>query len=586
MKTCKLLSRVFLAVLLAGTQPAQAQNLQWVNPISGAGDDRAYATASDADGNVYVAGVFSVLTDFDPGPGTARLTATGSYDAFIAKYTSSGDYVWAHALGGTVGGNDAYAIAVDPSGDVVVSGDFAGTVDFDFGSGDASHTAVGSLDMFLLKLDKDGNFKWVNAIGGRYADYANCLNIDAASGNILVSGGFADLVDFDPSLVGTPLDASKGGLFLAQYDKDGKYKWAGNIGCNGGSQYLNAMAKDAKGNIYVTGSFNGAADFDPGPGSAMMTSTGLQDVFLARYDSAGKYTWSKHMGNYPNVAMGNGLVVSKSGALTIAGIFYETVDFNGGSGTPLKLTALFPVQPNIFMAQYDLDGNCKWANNIGASTSSGGSINASGLSIDKYDNLYMSGYFSLKTDFDPGSGIAFLTSKQIDMFFAKYDPSGEYLWAHSLPQHNGVVVGGSVSEATIRTDDAGYIFLSGSFADTTNFATSGKTELGALLLKDGFVAKYNGSTTGIPETAAANPFFVLYPNPTVGQLHVQTRSGLSANAEIRLMSMTGKQIAVWDHLPPGKELSFDLQPFALSAGTYFLQLTDGGQQTTQRFVLR
>jgi hypothetical protein len=353
MKKTTLLGRVFLASLLACTQSLHAQDYKWANGFGGAGDDLVYASTTDGDGNVYVTGLFTANTDFDPGPGVASLTATSDADAFIAKYSSSGAYIWAYRLGDVgAAGNAGTSIAIDPAGDVVVGGYFSGTVDFDFSSATTSRTATGMNDIFLLKLDKDGAFKWVNTMGGPYGDYATALKVDN-NGNILLAGSFADFTDFDPSLATMLLDASKGGLFMARYDKDGHYKWARNIGCNGGSQFLNAMTTDKTGNIYITGSFNGPADFDPGTASVMLPSIGYQDLFVARYDTSGNYVWANHTGSSKNVAQSYGITVSSKGDVTIAGIYYETVDFDPGSGVH-NLTATFPSTANIFMAQYDL----------------------------------------------------------------------------------------------------------------------------------------------------------------------------------------------------------------------------------------
>ena len=118
--------------------------------------ERGYAAATDDQGDVYVAGRFDDLTDFDPGSGSLELDTAGGSDAFVAKYTSAGHLVWARALGGPVA-EEAKALAVDSAGNVYVAGWFQLTTDFDPGPGTAELTSEGSMDGFVVKLDSAGS---------------------------------------------------------------------------------------------------------------------------------------------------------------------------------------------------------------------------------------------------------------------------------------------------------------------------------------------------------------------------------------------------------------------------------------------
>jgi hypothetical protein len=199
----------------------------------------------------------------------------------------------------------------------------------------------------------------------------------------------------------------------------------------------------------------------------------------------------------------------------------------------------------------------------------------------------MSGYFSKTVDFDPTTGIASLTSKLVDLYFAKYTGDGEYTWAHSLPQKNARITG-MIQEARVTVDAKGSIYLCGSFGDTTNFNPAGSAPLPALSKQDAFVAKYNGVVTGIPETALSNPFFALYPNPADKQISLQAHTAFSPAAELRIFNALGQQVVVLPLGQAGANNTYilDLQPYALTPGTYCLQVADDGRQTTQRFVIR
>ena len=155
----------------------------------------------DAAGNVYTTGYFRGTVDFDPGPGTVELTSAGtsSRDIFISKLDSGGNLVWAKAIGG-VSNDFGWGIVADSSGNVYTTGDFVGTVDFDPGTGPSEIfelASVGSSDIFISKLDSNGNFVGAWAMGGTADDYGYGIFVDTI-GNIYATGYFKNTVDFDP----------------------------------------------------------------------------------------------------------------------------------------------------------------------------------------------------------------------------------------------------------------------------------------------------------------------------------------------------------------------------------------------------
>ena len=130
-------------------------NFVWAKRLGFTGTDIAYAIALDASGNVYTTGYFLGTVDFNPGVGISNLTSVGSFDVFILKLDSLGNFVWARGLGGTAV-DRADAAAVDASGNVYTAGYFNGTVDFDPSVGISNLTSAGSADGFVLKLDSSG----------------------------------------------------------------------------------------------------------------------------------------------------------------------------------------------------------------------------------------------------------------------------------------------------------------------------------------------------------------------------------------------------------------------------------------------
>ncbi|HJN39867.1 MAG TPA: SBBP repeat-containing protein, partial [Chloroflexota bacterium] len=208
-------------------------NYLWVKSFVCDSSCYSESIAVDSSGNVYTTGAFRNTVDFDPGVGTAELTATDDIDVYVSKLDSSGNYEWVRHFPGSVVSYGYYAndhgqsIAVDSSGNVYTTGYFSHTVDFDPGVGTAELTAnetnsyLDDSDVYVSKLDSSGNYVWAKSFGGTSDDQ---------------------------------------GL---------------------------AVAVDSSGNVYTTGFFQSTADFDPGAGTTNLTSNGLNDAFVSRLDSTG-----------------------------------------------------------------------------------------------------------------------------------------------------------------------------------------------------------------------------------------------------------------------------------------------------------
>ncbi len=173
-------------------------NLVWAKKIGDVGDDRGLSIALDNSNNyVYVSGDYSGTTDFDPGAGINNLTSAGGEDIFITKFDMSGNFVWAKGMGGSGLEEPGYNIQLDSSNDVIITGWFSGTSDFDPGGGIYNLSSAGFTDAYIAKLDAAGNFVWAKRLGGTFNDKARGLTLDS-SGNIFTTGNFSTTVDFDP----------------------------------------------------------------------------------------------------------------------------------------------------------------------------------------------------------------------------------------------------------------------------------------------------------------------------------------------------------------------------------------------------
>jgi hypothetical protein len=187
----------------------------WAKSTGGTGADFSNSITLNTDGGVYTTGHFQNTVDFDPGVGTSNLTSAGSYDFFIRKLDSSGDFVWAKSTGGT-GGDQSQSIVLDTDSNIYTAGHFNDTVDFDPGAGASNLTSAGSNDVFIRKLDSSGDFVWAKSTGGTGSEFSRSMTLDT-DGNIYTTGFFPGTADFDPG-AGTSNLTSAGGddIFISK----------------------------------------------------------------------------------------------------------------------------------------------------------------------------------------------------------------------------------------------------------------------------------------------------------------------------------------------------------------------------------
>jgi len=387
----------------------------WARTWGGVDDDIGFGVAIDGSGNAYVTGQFMDTVDFDPGPGVDEHTSNGHNDIFLSKFDSNGEFLWARTWGGSF--NDlGWGVAIDGSGNAYITGDFMGTVDFDPGPGADEHSYNGVYDIFLSKFDSNGEFQWARTWGGDYDDYGNGVAIDG-SGNSYITGLFWGTVDFDP---GPGVDEHKSygdsDIFLSKFDSNGEFQWARTWG---GYDRATAygVAIDGSGNAYITGYFEGTADFDPGPGVDEHPSNGVYDIFLTKFNSNGEFQWARTWGAY-NWDMGYGVAIDGSDNPYVTGYFMETVDFDTGPG--VKEYASNGLA-DIFLSKFDSNGDFQWAHGWGGIYDDFGY----GVAVDGSGNAFVTGGFLDTVDFNPGPGADWHTSNgHHDIFLSKFPPDG------------------------------------------------------------------------------------------------------------------------------------------------------------------
>lgn len=371
--------------------------------------------------------------------------------------SQSPTFEWVKGIGG---GTESigYSIELDAFGNVYTTGSFMGTVDFDPGLGVFNLAAVGQRDVFISKFDASGNFIWATSFGSPLNDYGRSLFADA-SGNIYLTGSFEGTADFDPGTGIFNLTAvGNNDMFISKLDAMGNFLWARGIGGSSlDSGY--GIVVDVSGNVYTTGYFTGAADFDPSAGVFTLNSAGQRDMFVSKLDASGSFVWAK---NFGGAMFEEGFSIALDGFsnIHVTGLFEGTADFDPGSGV-YNLTSVGSA--DMFILKLNASGNFLWAKGIG-----GISYEVSrGITVDGSGNVYTTGNFIGTVDFDPGPAIFNLnTPGQQYVYILKLNASGGFVWAKSI---QGMGISSSDSGASIVPDAIGNTYITGRFIGTADF---------------------------------------------------------------------------------------------------------------------
>ncbi|WP_437876712.1 outer membrane protein assembly factor BamB family protein [Sorangium sp. So ce513] len=399
--------------------------LGWSVQIGGSGEQRGLGITFDGGGNVLVAGSFSGQTEF--------ADSQGSTDGFVVKLTpENGEIDWPKALGGS-GTDLCNAVAPDADGNVIVVGDFEGTVNF----AGTTFISQGSSDGFVAKLDPSGALLWIKRISSPNADSVKGVAVDSKN-NIVIAGMFSNTATLlDP---GRTMRGGGGeDIFVVKIDPEGNHVWNSHFG-DSSPQVALDVAVTPDDDVVVAGRLAGTVRF----GADVYAANG-HDAFVAKLDGAtGDPRWSKGFGDtmdqeFTSVAVGH------DGTIVVAGSTKGVIRFDG---LPLP----FGGESDAVVAAFNADGIHLWSHTYGDAEHQ----RALGVAVDQAGNAIVVGEFESTIDFEQSRH----TSRGgIDAFMAKLAPAdGHTVWAKSF---------GDVGEqraTAVAVDPLGNIALTGNFS--------------------------------------------------------------------------------------------------------------------------
>ncbi|CUW40830.1 putative Cadherin [Magnetospirillum sp. XM-1] len=472
------------------------------------------ASAVDSSGNIYVAGSFDTgvaLDSSSPATITSAAQRAGNQAGFIAKYSSSGSFLWSKIVGDSVsplGTNNPFTsclgVAVDSSDNVIVTGSFQKTAKFDPGSTNDNITSNGSYDIFVTKFASDGTYGWTKTFGGTGSD--NAMDVAVVGGtNIVLIGTFNTSVNFG----GTTVTDRGGGnaAYVLCLDAIGATQWvnaydAYNYPASQAQGTERGYAVDSDGtSIFVSGLISGGSTVNMNPqgtASDLTSSLGGDTMFVQKLNSSGINQWAFALPFSPS-SRHSILSHDAAGNVIVAGVYSGTKDFDPSVATHNLSSS--GGSTDTYVAKYSgVNGAYIWADSIGGAGTDGG--NGIAVIADASNNVYVGGVTNGSSiDLNPAGGGTVSGLSSYSLFQVKLDSSGAYVWGKT-----------GTSSAQINARDilltGGKIGLVGDMGVGTlgSFSNSG-TSMTFNAWNAGFVEGYASDGTPFGGTPPPGPSF-------------------------------------------------------------------------------
>ncbi len=434
----------------------EAQNWLWGRQGTTFSDN--YPVAADDKGNAYLSGAFKNSISF----GSQHLTSISPYnDIYLVKYDSNGNVSWADQSYSTItSACNCSSATTDESGNIYITGDFQDTVSF---GADSLKSGVSSGNMFLVKLDNNGNVLWARQ---SFSPTSKCECSGAgvtigSGGYVFVTGWFYDTVSFG-SLVLKNTSKSVNS-FLVKYDASGNVIWASQSNTNQGSDAIGlSVAADGYGDSYITGQFRDTVIYegDTLKGVAMDFLDQYEaNVLTVKYDGNGNVIWARqsiaHDDSNANNCAGNSIITDGYGGVYVTGYFLDSIRFGG-------INLISSEEGDAFLVKYDINGKLIWVKQSYALSKAGGGNSGYCLAKDSFNNIYLSG----------GAGESFVFCN--DTLTLGY-PDGDASMILKLDTSGNAICGSVVGAGGddlngIASSPSGrYVYFGGDIGDTVTF---------------------------------------------------------------------------------------------------------------------
>jgi hypothetical protein len=374
-------------------------------------------------------------------------------------------------------------ILTDSNGNIFVAGTFKGTADFDPGlpNTNTSSLGVNDFDVYLAKYDSTGSFLWVRTWESFVSTtYLNVETVISSSDEVVISFYSTSTLDLDPGVGSVTTFVGAGTTIFVKLDNNGNFIWGKRTASSGVPL---GMTIDANDQLYIAGTFQNTADFDPGSGTNSLSSAGSTDDFLAKYDANGSLIWVKKIGG-TGVEGLTALQMDQNNNILVGGRFNSnTIDLNPGGGVnSVNHSSNF----DSFIVKLDSSGSHIWSGSI--SGNSADYIYA--ITTAANGDIYLGGSFSGQMDADINAGTQTVSSSGVDqdIFILKLNSAGAFQFVKSMGGISNDIV------FDLALDASNTLFASGIFGSSVDFdPASGSAYLLSSNFTDGFVATYTSN---------------------------------------------------------------------------------------------
>jgi hypothetical protein len=408
---------------------ATAQEYVWSHLMGGSFIERGFTVDVDNNDHIISAGIITSASDLDPGIGVDVYSPSGQVGMYVQKLNEDGSLIW-NKFWNVSSDIMPKKVLVDKDNNILLVGSYEGTADFDPGAGNASLTSRGNSDLFFLKLDPNGNFLWVREVKcSAVAVYMDAI-IDN-SGALYVSGNTEGITDVDPS--SNVDDVSGYCAFMFKLNNNGNKMWhfalCSENFTNGSVRYKTLALNPVDSTIIAIGRNLGETDLDPGPGTQIYNRDVHGKWFAQKFNLYGELenVYVKNVGNLGEIKC----KIDKYGHVICTGVFYGEVDFDFGDNEFLLNSLGFT---DTYVLKMDAAFNFMWAVRMGDDAGD----TPQDLELDKYGNLYISGTFADRVDFDPHPTDFYYISANttyLNGFLWKLTAQGKFVWAHSTAEN-------------------------------------------------------------------------------------------------------------------------------------------------------
>lgn len=558
-------SVALLTLMVLSAAMLYAQPGTWAVSAGGEGQETPSFVISDANGNTYVASQFRDTAIV----GSQTLISAGQNDFFVAKYDKDGNNVWVNRYG-WLENERVIVMRLGTNGDLWVGGEFqdscifaTDTLSITFYEYDEFGISDGLQDMFLMKLDTNGNYSYTVRGGGWGSEFLWDMEIEP-SGNIIATGGFNTELR---SNLG-PLIMTNDGymdVIIMRFDPLTQ-QWI-DYRKAGGRLYESATQMSISDDSIHTfcGYFQDTTYFRDS--TIYLATPGDEDMFLVQYSDSGNFKWVKQYGG-PSLERPLTMEQDANGNFYMAGYFQDTMDIQGN-------TFISAGNLDGWIAKFDPNGDFLWGKTL------------SGPEFESIQDLVISddGTRIMATGYFQGTasmGSFSMSSTDVydqDVFFVSLDPQGNIDWIRAW--------GGRSVDAgrSITMDASGYAYIWGEYGDSAYFGDAKLVSSGAL---DAFLIRVdpNGSVSTDDIVPGSMPILTTWPNPAGSELNFRVNDLKGESLSVQIFDLNGREVYL-NH--PGYQTGTFQRGISTEnwpSGLYFLNVSGDSFRITQQIAIQ